>query len=504
MKAICFTVPSGQKWRGITRRLGSARIKSIGKTAERGLLWDTPDWRLIQQGYYLVQLQDKAELRQLMDGSVIANGTLRRGKNPFFPAELEANDLRRHLENAAGIRAMVPKMHFSIELTRYNLLNENGKILLLLTYERERSPNPASRLILHPVKGHSADARRFGQEMKAAGLQRSTEPECRLLCILQRAGIDPIAGNRSPRLDPDAPAIDSCRLILRDNLRLIQDNLPGTVADIDTEFLHDLRVAIRRSRSLLQLIPNVFADEAIRPHRDALKSFAKATNAVRDLDVYILQRDAYRAMIPASLRRGLERVFDELAADREARFNELKRYLESPALKSVLADWQAFVDDKSAAHNGAMAQVQTLALARMLLAKRFRKILRMGAAITSDSPDKKLHDLRLEVKKMRYLLEFFGSLLDGPDIRRFLKRFRSLQTVLGSFNDYAVQETMIRHDLEAAESSPRPSASRCAALGALVAELERKRRRTRSHFARAFDKLGSKGNRRAAKKLFAH
>lgn len=503
MSAICFTVPSDPAWRELIRDFGSGRIDCTDTTAERSLLWDTPDWRLINRGQYLVQSQGPAELRSLLDGSIIASGTPPRGKRPFFPAELESSDLRRHLEEAADIRAIVPHMHFSIQSTRYNVLNEDGKTVLRLTYEREKSPDTALRLILHPLKGYSAEARRFRQHLEATGLKPSAEPSHRILRILRQAGVDPATRGRGPALDPDAPAIDSCRRILSDNLKLIRENLPGTQSDVDTEFLHDLRVALRRTRSLLQLIPNVFTDEAIGRHCDTLKSLANATNAVRDLDVYILQRGTYRAMIPASLRRGLDRVFDELAAARKTHFKEMKRYLKSANTQLALDNWQAFLEEKTPAVSGAMAHVQTLALARMLLAKRFRKILRMGSAITPESPDKKLHNLRLEVKKMRYLLEFFGSLFEGPEIRRFLKGFRSLQTVLGDFNDYAVQEAMIRRELEAAEASQRPSAIRCAALGALVSGLERKRRRTRSRFNRAFEKLRAKGNRRSAKILFA-
>lgn len=60
-------------------------------------------------------------------------------------------------------------------------------------------------------------------------------------------------GDVSPKvdveLDPSMGADHASVLICRRLADIVEANLPGTLADVDTEFLHDLRVAVRRTRS---------------------------------------------------------------------------------------------------------------------------------------------------------------------------------------------------------------------------------------------------------------
>ena len=79
----------------------------------------------------------------------------------------------------------------------------------------------------------------------------------------------------------------------------IQDaNLPGTLADTDIEFLHDFRVAIRRTRSVLrEMRGRVRADDLERV-RASFKWLQDQTSATRDLDVYLHEFDELRAMAP--------------------------------------------------------------------------------------------------------------------------------------------------------------------------------------------------------------
>ena len=53
--------------------------------------------------------------------------------------------------------------------------------------------------------------------------------------------------------------------VLRDLAGMVEANMPGTLADLDTEFLHDLRVAVRRSRSVLRELKGAFAARARWP-----------------------------------------------------------------------------------------------------------------------------------------------------------------------------------------------------------------------------------------------
>jgi CHAD domain-containing protein len=76
---------------------------------------------------------------------------------------------------------------------------------------------------------------------------------------------------------------------------------------------------------------------------------------------------------------------------------------------------------------------------KKLLLNRYHKILAMSAAIHSLTPDEDVHEVRIEFKKLRYLIEFFICLLPPKRISKFIGDVKKIQTVLGDFNDYCIQ-----------------------------------------------------------------
>ena len=91
-------------------------------------------------------------------------------------------------------------------------------------------------------------------------------------------------------LDPDEPANVAAAHVFKRLLEVIDLNLPGTLDDIDSEFLHDLRVAVRRSRSLQRQFKAIYPDR-LQHHRDEFKRLQAVTGDLRDLDVYLLDFD---------------------------------------------------------------------------------------------------------------------------------------------------------------------------------------------------------------------
>lgn len=69
----------------------------------------------------------------------------------------------------------------------------------------------------------------------------------------------------------------------------MKNNLPGTLWGKDIEFLHDFRVACRRSRSILSQLKSAFPESAIKPFLEDFAWLSRLTSAVRDLDVFLLK-----------------------------------------------------------------------------------------------------------------------------------------------------------------------------------------------------------------------
>jgi CHAD domain-containing protein len=78
--------------------------------------------------------------------------------------------------------------------------------------------------------------------------------------------------------------------------------------------------------------------------------------------------------------------------------------------------------------------------------KRYRRIVKKGSKISETTPDEKLHELRIDCKKLRYLLEFFTSLFPENEMKKLVKQLKQLQENLGDFNDLSVQqEFLVNH-----------------------------------------------------------
>jgi hypothetical protein len=101
-----------------------------------------------------------------------------------------------------------------------------------------------------------------------------------------RAGGTP--GGTSSKLDvalePGQRADSAAVTILTQLTAVIEANLPGTLADVDSEFLHDLRVAVRRTRSLQRELKAVFPPAELTRWRSEFRWLQEVTGPSRDLD----------------------------------------------------------------------------------------------------------------------------------------------------------------------------------------------------------------------------
>ena len=177
------------------------------------------------------------------------------------------------------------------------------------------------------------------------------------------------------------------------------------------------------------------------------------------------------------------------------------RHLDDPRYGALLAAWDAFLNEPADPEGAANAGRPIGEVASERIWKVYRRAIKKGLAILVDTPAKALHELRIECKKLRYLMEFFRGLYDGPKIERLIKALKQLQDLLGDFNDYEVQQVSLRGFAE--EMRESVPADTLMALGRLVEHLEAGRERERGRFAQRFAKFARPANRRLARQLFA-
>jgi CHAD domain-containing protein len=268
---------------------------------------------------------------------------------------------------------------------------------------------------------------------------------------------------------------------------IAEANLPGTLADVDSEFLHDLRVAVRRTRSLLRQLKAVFPPEPLAHLREELRRLQQLTGDTRDLDVQLLDFQDYED------REALAPLHAVLEQSRARAFTAMSRALREGRTKAALAAWAAL-----------RAQPDTPpieALAGERIGKVYRRMVKLGAAIGDDSPHEALHDLRKVGKELRYLLEFFGGLFAADEVKPMIKALKALQDVLGRFQDFEVQADTLR--ALTAEVGAQPGGPEgLLAMGVLIDRLAREQARAREEFSVQFAAFAAKPRREAVKATF--
>lgn len=466
---------------------------------------DTFDWRLFNRGRALLLAGGELTLASL-DGDPVAH--TRVAGSPSFAWDLPAGRLRKQVEGALEMRALLPRAQVRTTTRVRRLLNDDQKTVLRLALD-EVSLEPGGGAVgafvrLLPVRGYDGVAAEAAGLLTAGGARPLPFGDyCRI--VLEAAGQQPGGYQSKPAvaLDPAMPAGEALTALLRAELGVIRINEPYIARDIDSEFLHDYRVALRRTRSALAEVKDVFAAAATARFRSDLQAANQHSNDLRDLDVYLLSEQRYRQMLPASLQDSIGPLFDHLRARRKEALAATVAALESPAYRQIMARWAAFLEAPlSPATLGAEGDRPALEVASRRIYRQYRRTLKDGRAITATSEDAMLHALRIECKKLRYLLELFGGLYPAQEIDGLVKQLRTLQGNLGDFNDLSVQEAYLMRTAADMAAHARSTPETMMAVGALVSALDSQRSAVRSAFADAFAGYAARDTRQRFRQVF--
>jgi CHAD domain-containing protein len=279
--------------------------------------------------------------------------------------------------------------------------------------------------------------------------------------------------------------------VLRRLLEVVRDNLEGAVAGDDDEYLHQLRIAVRRSRTVQRQFKGVFPALELPGFRSELRWLQRATGPARDLDVSLEEFDELAALVAEAERPALEPLRQALVARRLAVRARLEHTLRSVRLHELFADWERLLeslvelplDDRPTARRsiGSLTGERVVAV--------YERILTMGRRIEPDSPAERFHELRKKGKELRYLLELFGARVYEPEVVTPLVRtLKDLQDVLGRHQDREVQVLMLRE--LAGEVAILPGGPlACLAMGGLRERLLEDEHAARAQFAERFAAL---------------
>ncbi|KAA1174416.1 CHAD domain-containing protein [Marinobacter salinexigens] len=230
---------------------------------------------------------------------------------------------------------------------------------------------------------------------------------------------------KKPANDSDIPSS------LLEQTALIQQLQPGVVQGLDDEFLHQYRVAIRRSRAIAESLQEVTGDKLLARSILQLKRHANATSHLRDLHVFLsdlpelCQEDSQtRQTLVAYLSRRAGKEHKKLVKRLSS-----KRYLDS------IAVWEGFIESRNFRKLASKLSSASICKA---VTRRGREFNRRTAELTHLSPDEDIHSLRKRLKRLRYLMELAPSHWKKP-----LKGIKARQDRYGRFQDLCVQIKLV-------------------------------------------------------------
>jgi CHAD domain-containing protein len=272
--------------------------------------------------------------------------------------------------------------------------------------------------------------------------------------------------------------------------------VPGTIASIDTEFLHDLRVAVRRTRSILKLVGDVLPNDLADRFAPDFKWLGDLTTPVRDLDVYLLELDSMSSRLTSADPRDLDPFRSFLVKHRTAERRKLVRGLRSKRFQNLLGDWRAELEEVTAEDGLTVAL-----LARQRLTQAYRNAARRGKRINEESPSDDVHALRKRCKELRYLLEVFKPVCESGPHRALLKELKSLQDTLGDFQDGEVQREAVREFAAAMMDQGAAPPKTLLAMGEMAAQLDAHQLQARAALAGRLQPFLADENRARVKAL---
>jgi len=463
----------------LARRIATAleprySIAQETRRRERQVWLDTFDWRLHSAGLVLRQLstgsgrgghsmgvtgsRPSAELVLTTDaGEQVASAPLGSPRWPALLDAIPAGALRDRLDPVAGVRALLPLARAEGTMTLFRVLDGEHKTVARLRLEVASLAQPVggtlpARLVLTPVRGYQPDTDRAARLLAAAdGLVPGSRSVFQ--AVLANTGRQPgdYRDKVAVTLPAPAPARAAVAGVLLGLADTIEANVGYVIRDVDIEFLHDLRVAVRRTRSALKLAGDELPRDLAARFAPEFKWLGDLTTPTRDLDVNLAGFGDLAGRLRAAAPADLEPLRVQLAQRRVTERRKLLRGLRSARFAELMTAWRAALDDAAAArprrgrHQGPDAG--TVAADR--IGRAYRRVVKRGAAISAAGtaggpPAEDMHSLRKRCKELRYLLEFFGSLYEPAALRRAVKDLKGLQDCLGEFQDAQVQRDEIR------------------------------------------------------------
>ena len=385
-------------------------VLTFNERPEPCAILETFDQSLRRSGRLLLETGGLLELLTA-DGETLSQSAQRSGS---FVADLLDGAVKRNLEDVSSLRSMRPFVSGTLRSGTLALLDGEHKthcrasLRVVSVGDHIR----AAIVTLQGLRGYDKSLVALRNHIKHCGGETLSPSKFYDDLCPGYSAYDP---KPEVIIDPDDTAFTAASDIVAAYIPVARANETGIIEDQDTEFLHDYRVALRKIRSVLDLFKGVYRDDQTRDLKARFAALMRPTGRVRDLDVYLLGRQHFQDLLPKSLHGGLDSLFEMIIVRRESEWVALSSHLASAAYQGEMENLERLFERRKKLRHGRNADLAAQEYACSLIWKRYRKICEAAKGIGSDTTDADIHLLRIQCKKLRYLMEFFGQLFPRRD-----------------------------------------------------------------------------------------
>ncbi|MDZ4770809.1 MAG: CHAD domain-containing protein [Chloroflexota bacterium] len=292
-------------------------------------------------------------------------------------------------------------------------------------------------------------------------------------------------------IDAEDSMSEAGRKVLLEELIKMIKRESGSRTGEDIEDVHDMRVATRRMRSALRLLEPYFKQKAIAAYDRSLRKLARVLGTVRDLDVQIddLQKGAEALPDHAAGLAGAIALLDSRRADARA---ALVRLFDRGSYRRFVQDYAAFLTSPGkGARETDPETVHPFKLRHVLPEMIYKHLgsVRAYNDVLDDADMTTLHALRIEFKRLRYVVSLFGDVL-GTSAAEFVAELKLIQDHLGRLNDMSIAHERLTELTD--EFAGKDDADVRAALGAYIESIAAQEEVLRAGMAAVWNKFNTK------------
>lgn len=450
---------------------------------------DTFDGRIAAAGLRLLLTGPVRTLTLGGTGTVTASVQV--AEQPRTADDVPPGPFRQRLAGLLDVRALLRFVEVTSTRTPATLRSGDGKITAAVAiHEGVAAAGTAVADLVVEVEelaGYGKQAATAAAALEAAGFERVDGDLVEVAAGAAGVDLTGFAVRVGVPLEPSLTAIDGYRAVFANLRDAIVVNWDGTVDDIDPEFLHDLRVAVRRTRSILANARRVLPDTIRDWAREAFGWFGDITGPPRDLDVYAIEWPQYVAALDDRAVKALDPLHERLLRMRGEAHAELAAHLRGERATSVVERWSAWLDAPTGDPLPDRAGRPLADVVERRIRRAHRVMVERGRTIVPTTPTEVVHELRKDAKRLRYLLECFGGLYEPAARNAFVARLKDLQGVLGEHQDTEVHAAQLRE--LAGTPIVGATTDTMIATGQLVERFEQRRAASRAAIEERFAKF---------------